>query len=1117
MKKRLLSLLLAAAMTLSLLPVTAAAADAATANYSDNNVTWIGTQAEYQKTLDSFFVEGLRRVKVDGKWGIVDATGAFVAPPIYEQIKPEYCVPLDSFTGELVINPGEPMQEIFVDGYTQCTRGGKVGLLNVYGEEVVPAQYYGVGLPVDGICRVSVKEGDRYYLGYWSLELGREILAPNKYVTTAYAAASKGVPVTRRMLDRSALLDLIELSVDKKDVFAPGSERLATEHDFVDGYALVIAGAGTEAQNVTSYKSGSGEILYGTIIDKTGNVVLPGGPYAYRAGTYPQFGPYMIFVEQSKTDYLTSDGLNLGRPFLSGVVGPQGVVIPAQYAGGVRAPIEGKYVGDARMEIIPELGLVITAKDTAPGKENGGKVGVVNFKNETVIPFVHDFNYFVYDQVNKVFYGMGQDGDCIYTSAGKRLNKTAYSILGAGDSSTYQATGSYMRATTRYYKDGESASSYRQGFVDLKTGQEYLSHITDGVDAQSGRYFSDPSSAGLVWLENETGKIGLVDLNGNVILPYQYDKVAESEYWTTGENAVSIVYKGQKQGLVTAKGVELTPCEYDGFDFRNLKGRSSVNYIIAKQGKTVGLISLATGKPVIPTIYDEIGGMGAINESAHYFIGGAEPVKKAGSYLLVDMNGSPLPGTEAAIIYPMSKGLFDTTKKGTFGPDGRVAFPDTLNYSGRKNYVWEDTTLVVKDGKVGYIDVTKLAKTTQPKTPAPRNATAAPSPMNLLVNGQSVSVEAYAINGNNYIKVRDMAYFLNGTRKNFGVTWNGAKGAVELKSNTPYATVAGDMSKGDGAAKPAGRSTSAIYVDGLQRKLTAYAIGGNNFFKLRDVMKVFDVYVGYENGTVTVDTSKGYELTDAEKAGFIPASTETEAPPASQVNKLEVIKSPNLEFYMNGNHTFTTAGFELRYWDDKGVPHTVTDLSEMTFTVEGKVIKDGYVFTSSSMKTGTVGYKGLTAPLRFPVYQGAPVATPDPVPGQSDKQLADGKYTITCLGNNFGLSNGWMVLDSKNPVTLSVKKDGDYYYIYQEGTTKNLYMNVSSTGGQLVVNNSVEKFATKWTITHLGGDTYSVREYAKPEMVVNASGESSKDGTKVIVWKSTATPKNSILTFTPAS
>ena len=38
--------------------------------------------------------------------------------------------------------------------------------------------------------------------------------------------------------------------------------------------------------------------------------------------------------------------------------------------------------------------------------------------------------------------------------------------------------------------------------------------------------------------------------------------------------------------------------------------------------------------------------------------------------------------------------------------------------------------------------------------------------------------------------------------------------------------------------------TAEIYVDGFVKKMTAYNINGNNFFKLRDIMQVFDVYVG---------------------------------------------------------------------------------------------------------------------------------------------------------------------------------------------------------------------------------------------------------------------------------
>lgn len=151
------------------------------------------------------------------------------------------------------------------------------------------------------------------------------------------------------------------------------------------------------------------------------------------------------------------------------------------------------------------------------------------------------------------------------------------------------------------------------------------------------------------------------------------------------------------------------------------------------------------------------------------------------------------------------------------------------------------------------------SKPNDTKSTAP--VTASPSSTKLMVNGESVGIDAYLINQNNYIKLRDLATLLNRTEKNFEVTWDGTKNAINLKSKNPYTTVGGELAKGDGKGKTAALSTSAIYVDGIQVTMTAYNIGGNNYFKLRDVMQVFDVYVGWDQATSTasLDTSRSYQ------------------------------------------------------------------------------------------------------------------------------------------------------------------------------------------------------------------------------------------------------------------
>ncbi|MEG2097267.1 MAG: FG-GAP-like repeat-containing protein [Pseudoflavonifractor sp.] len=137
---------------------------------------------------------------------------------------------------------------------------------------------------------------------------------------------------------------------------------------------------------------------------------------------------------------------------------------------------------------------------------------------------------------------------------------------------------------------------------------------------------------------------------------------------------------------------------------------------------------------------------------------------------------------------------------------------------------------------------------------------AVPSATKLVVDGKPVAVDAYRIGENNYMKLRDLATLVNGSKKQFEVDWNNQQKVINLLSAAPYTPTAGDMAQGDGQSKYAVLSTSKVQLDGKEAPLTAYLIGQNNYFKLRDVMAAFDVFVGYDNatGTATLDTAKSY-------------------------------------------------------------------------------------------------------------------------------------------------------------------------------------------------------------------------------------------------------------------
>ena len=138
--------------------------------------------------------------------------------------------------------------------------------------------------------------------------------------------------------------------------------------------------------------------------------------------------------------------------------------------------------------------------------------------------------------------------------------------------------------------------------------------------------------------------------------------------------------------------------------------------------------------------------------------------------------------------------------------------------------------------------------------------TATPSSQKVYLNGKEVAFDAYNIDDYNYFKLRDLAYVLNDTGKQFEVGWDSAKNAISLTIGKTYTAVGGEMATGDGKAKTATPTTSTIRLDGKVLDLVVYKINDNNFFKLRDLMEAIDAYVGYDNATeaITLDTSKGY-------------------------------------------------------------------------------------------------------------------------------------------------------------------------------------------------------------------------------------------------------------------
>ncbi len=159
---------------------------------------------------------------------------------------------------------------------------------------------------------------------------------------------------------------------------------------------------------------------------------------------------------------------------------------------------------------------------------------------------------------------------------------------------------------------------------------------------------------------------------------------------------------------------------------------------------------------------------------------------------------------------------------------------------------------------VSFDGSTTPAQPEQPQQPA--GTAASPTNDKLEVDGAAADPTVYKINGSNYFKIRDVAALLNGTEKQFAVGYDGSKNAVTATTGQGYEKQPGDLAGaakgGDQSANP---SNDAIYVNGEKITAEVYKINGSNYFKLRDLGRALDFYVGWSaNRGVYIETGKPY-------------------------------------------------------------------------------------------------------------------------------------------------------------------------------------------------------------------------------------------------------------------
>ena len=370
-------------------------------------------------------------------------------------------------------------------------------------------------------------------------------------------------------------------------------------------------------------------------------------------------------------------------------------------------------------------------------------------------------------------------------------------------------------------KTGNPAFEFKYDYARLSGYSEgMLAVAIDGDWAMGGPYYWARSYNG--------GKYGFIDTNGNEVVAPIYDYVEDFH------EGIAAVYKDGKWGAIDSEGNVVVPITYTNISYAS-EGFLCVCNDVGKWGYVD-----YTGKVVIDFKFD----------LQNIFHEGYVTNSIDGKWGAVDTTGKVVIPFNYYNLWNFSEGLVRV--KAVEG--GKWGYMDTLGntiiepiYQAATDFT-DGFAIVKKDDKFGIISKTSIpysAKSTASK---------------VLVNGSLVAFDAYSINGNNYFKLRDLAYILNGTTKQFEVSWDNTHKAINLVPGKSYTVSGGEMAASDKNNTTAYISTATVFIDGVRADLTAYTINGNNYFKLRDLGKAFDFGVTWDGtaNTIRIDTSNSY-------------------------------------------------------------------------------------------------------------------------------------------------------------------------------------------------------------------------------------------------------------------
>jgi hypothetical protein len=493
-----------------------------------------------------------------------------------------------------------------------------------------------------------------------------------------------------------------------------------------------------------------------------------------------------------------------------------------------------------------DYGVVLNFHDGFAAVKKNGKYGIIDKTGKEVVPVIYEYVTNFWDEYDDtpIFYeGMARVA---------RFDKNGYMKWGFIDKTGKEVIAPIYNGASNFYdgiaivnKDGTWC------FID-KTGKVIIPQISNNYYEVHNYHEGLAAVEKNVVYYDKNGvfhwdlKWGFINTTGKEIIPTIYDMVSDFS------EGFASVEKDGKWGVIDKTGKEVVPPIYDYVsDFHEGLAKIEKNY-------KCGFID-KTGKVVIPLVYSDI------LDHSDGFSEGLAVVEKAvnGTYKFgyIDKTGKDVIPAIYDWVSDFHEGLAAVRKDFKWGyidKTGKVIIP--FIYSSVGDF-YEGIAPVEEDGKWGIIANPFNASEVQ-KTISNSKISAIPINSQVLINDKAVSFEAYNINGYNYFKLRDLAKALNGTQKQFEISWNPSNNVINITSGNKYTESGGELSLAskNKQIKDAIPIISKLYINGKEMNFTSYNIEGYNYFKLRDIATALDFGTTWDESTNTIriDTSIRY-------------------------------------------------------------------------------------------------------------------------------------------------------------------------------------------------------------------------------------------------------------------